>query len=186
MIYDLLKDIRDHLACKATPDSEEQELLSRLEKAISTAHRSDDTDYLQPDEILVRICAGTKRPVLVCHTGNGSAVCLHNDSVEEDAEDIRVWLETGGRECNGNRHLSLENETDLDSEFEKVIESEEIYEAFIDTVIEGISSDDDSYRHKAFNLIKAYRSGDCDGILMALCGWSMKTLLEKCKQKTEQ
>ncbi len=183
MVYELLNDLRDYMACNANhePDSIEQGLLDRIEKVLKTVHKKDDTDFLMPNEILARICPSTKKPVLVCHSGDGYAMCLHNDTIEEDAEDVKIWLETAGKECNGNRHLSSENETDLDSEFEKILESEELREAFIETVNKEIASDDDSYEHKAFSLIKAYRANDCDGMLMALCGWTMKTLLEQTK-----
>ncbi len=185
MVYELLNDLREYMACNADHESNsiEQGLLDRIEKVLKTVHKKDDTDFLMPNELLVRICPSTKQPVLICHSGDGYAVCLHNDTVEEDIEDVKIWLETAGKECNGNRHLTPENETDLDPEFGKILESDELREAFIETVNEEISSDDDSYDHKASYLIKAYRADDCDGMLMALCGWSMKTLLEKTQQK---
>ncbi len=89
--------MQSYLVSKAIPGSVEQELLDRLNKSISTAHRSDDTDFLHPQEILVRICPGTNHPVLVCHNGDGYAVCLHNDTIEEDAADVQQWLKSYGK-----------------------------------------------------------------------------------------
>ena len=64
-----------------------------------------DTETLAANELLVRICPDTKRPVLVCHNGNGQCLCLHNGTTEEDAVDVDLWLRSNGRECNGYNKL---------------------------------------------------------------------------------
>ena len=64
-----------------------------------------DTETLAANELLVRICPDTKRPVLVCHNGNGQCLCLHNETTEEDAVDVDLWLRSNGRECNGYNKL---------------------------------------------------------------------------------
>ncbi len=53
-----------------------------------------NTDFLKKDEILIRICPETKRPVLVQYTGEERCLCLHNDSEEEDRQAIDNWLAT--------------------------------------------------------------------------------------------
>ncbi len=110
MVYELLNDLRDYMACNADHESNsiEQGLLDRIEKVLKTVHRKDDTDFLMPNEILARICPGTNHPVLVCHTGDGYAVCLHNDTLEEDAEDVQQWLKSCG-EVTSAPHTSVSN-----------------------------------------------------------------------------
>lgn len=112
MIYNLLNDIRRQLELKASLTAEEQEMLGRIKLALSNTRKDRDAELLMPAEVLVRICPGTKRPVLVCHDGQGQCSCLHNDTVEEDAVDVKLWLSSLGKECNGNRKL-LETLVDL-------------------------------------------------------------------------
>ncbi len=112
MIYDLLEDIRRGLEAKVSRTAEEEETLGRISLALPRTRRDGDAELLMPGEVLVRICPDTGRPVLVCHDGNGQCTCLHNETVAEDAADVRLWLSSLGRECNGNRKL-LEAVVDL-------------------------------------------------------------------------
>lgn len=112
MLYDLLEDIRRRLETKASRTTEEQETLDRINLALPHMRRNRDAELLAPDEVLVRVCPDTGHPVLVCHTGDGHAACLHNETVGEDAVDVRLWLSSLGKECNGNRRL-LETTVDL-------------------------------------------------------------------------
>ncbi len=50
-------------------------------------------------------------------------------------------------------------------------------------VIDEISNDDESPHKTGSNLIQAYQRGDCDAMLVALCGWSMDSLLDKYNKK---
>lgn len=81
------------------------EILSLVNQALSTMLNGRDTETLAPNELLVRICPDTKRPVLVCHDGNGQCLCLHNGTTEEDAVDVDLWLRSNSRECNGYNKL---------------------------------------------------------------------------------
>ena len=112
MLYNLLKDIRRQLGAKTPLTAEEQCLLERIDHAVPHIRRNGDAEWLQPGEVLVRVCPDTGRPVLVCHDGEGQCTCLHNETVAEDAADVRLWLSSLGRECNGNRKL-LEAVVDL-------------------------------------------------------------------------
>ena len=112
MLYNLLKDIRRQLGAKTPLTAEEQCLLERIDHAVPHIRRDGDAEWLQPGEVLVRVCPDTGRPVLVCHDGEGQCTCLHNETVAEDAADVRLWLSSLGRECNGNRKL-LEAVVDL-------------------------------------------------------------------------
>lgn len=112
MIYNLLEDIRRRLEAKVSRTAEEEETLGRISLALPRTRRDGDAELLMPGEVLVRICPDTRRPVLVCYDDNGQCACLHNETVEEDATDVRRWLSSLGRECNGNRKL-LEAVVDL-------------------------------------------------------------------------
>ena len=105
MIYNLLKRIQNLLASKPSGTKEEQEILSLVSQALPAMLNGHDTDTLAANELLVRICPDTKRPVLVCHNGNGQCLCLHNGTTEEDAVDVDLWLRSNGRECNGYNKL---------------------------------------------------------------------------------
>ena len=58
-------------------------------------------------------------------------------------------------------------------------DSTENYEKIAEAVFESISSDDESYSHIGYHLLYSFLKGDADGILTAICGWSMKTILAK-------
>ena len=105
MIYNLLKSIQNLLASKPSGTKEEQEILSLVSQALPAMLNGRDTETLAANELLVRICPDTKRPVLVCHNGNGQCLCLHNETTEEDAVDVDLWLRSNGRECNGYNKL---------------------------------------------------------------------------------
>ena len=62
---------------------------------------------------------------------------------------------------------------------ESILESCDKCERFAEIVLDEISSDEEQPRHIGSNIIKAYLDGDCDNLLIALCGWSMDSLLEK-------
>ena len=67
MIYNLLKRIQNLLASKPSGTKEEQEILSLVSQALPAMLNGHDTETLAANELLVRICPDTKRPVLVCH-----------------------------------------------------------------------------------------------------------------------
>ena len=105
MIFNLLKSIQNLLVSKPSGTKEEQEILSLVSQALPAMLNGRDTETLAVNELLVRICPDTKRPVLVCHNGNGQCLCLHNGTTEEDAVDVDLWLRSNGRECNGYNKL---------------------------------------------------------------------------------
>ena len=105
MIYNLLKRIQNLLASKPSGTKEEQEILSLVSQALPAMLNGHDTETLAANELLVRICPDTKRPVLVCHNGNGQCLCLHNGTTVEEAVDVDLWQRSNGRECNGYNKL---------------------------------------------------------------------------------
>lgn len=56
-------------------------------------------------------------------------------------------------------------------------------ETFGCIVIDEISNDEETPSKTGSNLIQAYQNGDCDAMLIALCGWSMDSLLDKYNEK---
>lgn len=112
MLYKLLEDIRHLLETKDSQTAAEREILDRILLALPHTRRNRDAELLAPSEVLVRVCPDTGHPVLVCHDGRGQCSCLHNETVEEDAVDVKLWLSSLGKECNGNRKL-LETVVDL-------------------------------------------------------------------------
>lgn len=51
--------------------------------------------------------------------------------------------------------------------------------AFMDVLGNEIGSDEEKYSRKGRQVLTAYLENDCAGMLMALCGWSMESLLRK-------
>ena len=105
MIYQLLHDLKRYWGDKDSLVPEEKDLLQRLTKALPTILCERSCEQLAPGEVLVRICPDTRRQVLVCHNGDGQCACLHNGTIEEDAADVKLWLQTEGREANGTGKL---------------------------------------------------------------------------------
>lgn len=52
-------------------------------------------------------------------------------------------------------------------------------EAFIDTLNQEASSDEDDYVSKGFHAFRAIMEDNIDDFLISLCGWSFKSLLKK-------
>jgi hypothetical protein len=66
----------------------------------------------------------------------------------------------------------------------KIFESDyddELYERFYDGFMEEIQTDDESITHVVRDMLKAYRDNDADGMLIAICGWSMESLMKKAR-----
>lgn len=76
--------------------------------------------------------------------------------------------------------LAEHNNNDL-SPFDKILQSTDKCESFAEVILKEIRSDEEQPHHIGANIIKAYSNGNCDALLIALCGWSMDGLLEKYK-----
>lgn len=182
MVYQLLKDIEQLLSAKESLTAAERSILERSSQALATMRNSEDTELLKQNEILVRFCPATKSPVLVYYDGDGMCSCMHNDTVAEDIEDVKRWLEDATSATPNDTMSYQTEETVLDD----ILSFEENCETFMEVVMEEIQSDEETYRHKAHQLIQAYREDNCGDMLMALCGWSMHSLLIKYQEKKEQ
>lgn len=65
---------------------------------------------------------------------------------------------------------------------ESILDDSDKCESFAEIILEEIRSDEEQLRHIGSNIIKAYLNGDCDDLLIALCGWSMDSLLKKYQE----
>lgn len=52
-----------------------------------------DAEKLQREEIIVRICPITKKPTLAIYYGNDNVLDLHNETIEQDFEDVIKFIE---------------------------------------------------------------------------------------------
>lgn len=112
MVYRILKDIQQMLSDKKSPNTAEQSILEGVRQVIPMLRNDEDSELLRQNEVFVRICPATKAPVLACYEGDNMCSCLHNDSVEEDAVDIKQWLASSGHICTGSQRL-LETVADI-------------------------------------------------------------------------
>ena len=78
------------------------------------------------------------------------------------------------------------NEDLEDDVMDEILSSEENCDLFMEVVMQEIQTDEETYRHKTHQLIQAYREENCGDMLMALCGWSMHSLLIKYQETKEQ
>ncbi len=93
------------------------------------------------------------------------------------------------REIFAQMHCSPQQHTTEDTTAsEPPAETDSLAEILADTdkcetfgciVIDEISNDEETPSKTGSNLIQAYQRGDCNAMLLALCGWSMDSLLEK-------
>lgn len=81
-------------------------------------------------------------------------------------------------------HSLSDNKSEMADMLESILCDSDQCEKFAEVVLEEIRSDEEQLHHIGSNIIKAYQNGDCDGLLIAICGWSMDSLLKKC-QKTQ-
>lgn len=58
-----------------------------------------------------------------------------------------------------------------------VLEDEEKTAAFAKKILETTDTDDESYEDIGNSVIHALLNNDADGLLIALCGWSVESLL---------
>lgn len=70
---------------------------------------------------------------------------------------------------------------DFEAEISRILEEndEETLENIMSTINEEIALDDDRYTKKAKSLLRAYLDRDVDGFCIALCGWTLESILKK-------
>lgn len=78
-----------------------------------------------------------------------------------------------------------ELKTEKDS-LDEILADTDKCETFGSIVIDEISNDDEAPHKTGSSLIQAYQRGDCDAMLVALCGWSMNSLLDKYNKKQNE
>ncbi len=58
--------------------------------------------------------------------------------------------------------------------------SEEFLDRFFETILNEINSDEEPYYKKARQLLLAYLNNEhADDLLIAICGWSLESLIER-------
>ena len=82
----------------------------------------------------------------------------------------------------GKDSTTSESKTEKDG-LDEILADTDKCETFGCIVIDEISNDDEAPHKTASNLIQAYQNGDCDAMLVDLCGWSMDSLLGKYNEK---
>lgn len=82
-----------------------------------------------------------------------------------------------GKDCT-TPQLKTERES-----LDEILADTDKCETFGSIVIDELNNDDEAPHKTGSNLIQAYQNGDCDAMLIALCGWSMDSLLDKYNEK---
>jgi len=63
---------------------------------------------------------------------------------------------------------------------EEILESEALLERFVETLVDEINNDDDAYYKKGRQLLELCLTDEnADDFFIAICGWSVDSLLEK-------
>lgn len=78
--------------------------------------------------------------------------------------------------------VALKNSSSTEDVLRELLrESRESSENLINAFYQEWESDDEPFKKKARQLAKAVLDRDADGILIALCGWSVQSLLKKAR-----
>lgn len=67
----------------------------------------------------------------------------------------------------------------LDEKLDKMLRSDAACERLANFLIDETSADSESLLKVGRNVIEAYQNGDVDAMLVAICGWTMESLVEK-------
>jgi hypothetical protein len=146
------------------------------------AHKNTDwsmTDYLETvydftDEKLKTVNLGHKKSGLLDFESEiFSQMCPSTN---------QVTLPPSFDQHTGKDSVTSEPKTERDS-LDEILADMDKCETFGCILIDEISNDDEPPHKTASNLIRAYQNGDCDAMLIALCGWSMESLLDKYNGK---
>ena len=96
--------------------------------------------------------------------------------------EIFAQMQQPSKKHTGKDSTTPESKTEKDG-LDEILADTDKCETFGCIVIDEISNDDEVPHKTACNLIQAYQNGDCDAMLVALCGWSMDSLLGKYNEK---
>lgn len=55
-------------------------------------NKSDMEEKLVNGEIIIRICPFTEKVVLAVYEGNDEVLCLHNDTIQEDIDEVMKFI----------------------------------------------------------------------------------------------
>lgn len=67
-------------------------------------------------------------------------------------------------------------------DIEKLINDDAFCEALAEKFYEEFKEDDLAFDKKGRAMLEAWKNGDVNRMLIAICGWSMETLVEKAQE----
>lgn len=70
-------------------------------------------------------------------------------------------------------------------DIEKLINDSDFCEVLGDVIREEIAEDDVHSRHVGEYVLKSFFRNDANDMLIAICGWSMDTLIEMAQERIE-
>ena len=87
---------------------------------------------------------------------------------------IAKWFGSFGRSC------YLCTKTMDKKAIEEVLNNEGLLERFVETLVDEINNDDEAYDKKGRQLLELCLTDEhADDFFIAICGWSVKSLLDK-------
>lgn len=69
--------------------------------------------------------------------------------------------------------------SDLNEQINSIIQDPDKCATFAEAFVNEIESDDESSHKAGFNALLAYLNGDVDSFSIALCGWSVRSILAR-------
>lgn len=93
---------------------------------------------------------------------------------ERDRLLLRIYAET----IDAYTRLTPEQQV-LDKKLDRIYEDEDKRDRFAELLLSEAMEDTEPYHKVGRQVIDAYRDKDCDALLLALCGWTMESLVEK-------
>ena len=93
-------------------------------------------------------------------------------------ERDRILLRLYGEAIAAHTHRTPEQKA-LDDKLDEIIENDAACERLGESIMEQVQKDTESFEKVGRNVIEAYQNGDVDAMLVAICGWTMKSLVEK-------
>lgn len=82
---------------------------------------------------------------------------------------------------------SVESKDFKDSEeFQELMDNEEFCETLAEVLHNEIATDDEPLDYVGRRMFQAVRTNDAEDMLLAICGWSFKTLVKKAKERYQE
>lgn len=162
----------------------EQVLDFTHKKINAEIQKACESEKLSAGEYIIRKCPDTGCLVLALYRGEDDCLCIHQGSKGREDNDIADWIsgKLDAPQIENAIRPASEDALDLD----KILVSDDDCEAFAELVLGEIRGDDDILSSTGNNLISAYLNGDCNGIILALSGWRMETLVRHYNEQKKE